>query len=65
MKLRGNARKILFEQLLGDDYLLKQIPQGSINNFIDLGANVGFISTLIRFLQPYSNILSIYLNRYW
>jgi len=57
--LRGNSRRVLFDQLKGDPYFLKRIPQGLVNNFIDIGSNVGFISMFIRFLHPYSNILSV------
>ncbi|MFW6247188.1 MAG: FkbM family methyltransferase, partial [bacterium] len=59
MILRGNSRKILFQQLEGDQYLLKKISQNNIKYFLDIGANVGFISIMARMLHPKMKIFSV------
>lgn len=59
MILRGNCRKILYGELEGDQYYLKRLPQNSVRNFIDLGANVGLISILAKLLHPKMRITAI------
>ncbi|MFW6121941.1 MAG: FkbM family methyltransferase [Petrotogales bacterium] len=59
MKLRSNSRRILFGELEGDNYLLKSIEQDSVKYFLDIGANVGFISIMARMLHPKMKIFSV------
>ena len=59
MKLRGNSRRILFDELEDDSYELRTIPQNSIPNMIDIGANVGFISIYAKMLHPRMNIIAV------
>jgi len=59
MKLRSNSRRILFNELEGDNYLLKSIKQDSVKYFLDIGANVGFISIMARMLHPKMRIFSV------
>lgn len=59
MKLHSNSRRVLFRELQEGSYGLKQIPQNSVPNMIDIGANVGLISIMARLLHPKMDIIAI------
>jgi len=59
MIIHGNSRRVLFKDLKGDQYGLKGIPQDSVEGFLDIGANSGFVAILARFLHPEMKIVSV------
>lgn len=59
MKIERNTRKIISNNLKGDCYLLKRIPQDSVGSFLDIGACVGVFSMLARLLHPSMKICCV------
>lgn len=59
MILERRCRQILYRELEADEYFLRRLPPKSIGYFIDIGANVGFISILMKLLNPSSKVLAI------
>lgn len=59
MKLHSNSRRVLFKDLKGDQYGLKELTQDSVKGFLDIGANSGFVSITARILHPEMKIVAV------
>lgn len=59
MIIERRCRKLIYRELKDDEYYLRRMPKNIVNNFIDIGANVGLISIFIKFLNPNANVLAI------
>jgi len=59
MIINGNSKRILFKELIGDNYGIKEIEQNSIHSMVDLGAAYGTISILSRLMHPQMKIVAV------
>ena len=59
MKINYNSRQILFNELKGDNYGIKGVPQDYIKYMLDIGAAYGLISIMARLLHPEMKICAI------
>lgn len=59
MKKAGSPYRLIMKSLEGDKYGIKRYPQGAFDNFVDIGANIGIVSMLVRFVHPHVGIISI------
>jgi FkbM family methyltransferase len=59
MKIHYNSRNVLFRELEGDEYGIKNIPQNFIGYMIDIGAAYGLLSIMARLLHPKMRITAI------
>lgn len=59
MKIHYNSRNVLFRELEGDQYRLKDVPQNYLNFMLDIGAAYGLISIMARLLHPKMQIIAI------
>jgi FkbM family methyltransferase len=61
MQIPGGRRAIyhLLQEFERDTYGIRNIPSGSIRTFIDLGANCGLVSLLIRCYHPKARIIAL------
>ena len=59
MKIHFNSRNVLFRELEGDEYCIKNLFQNSIGHMLDIGAAYGLISIMARLLHPKMKITAI------
>ena len=54
----GKTKRILLREISNDEYGLKKIPSGRLETIVDIGANIGIVSSLARLCHPESTIYS-------